>query len=176
MNEFVTLGASRKDIYEFMFLHDGPTAFFDQSLAADARGWVESKLPSERPELVVASDEVNLGTASMADGPVSAEFVVTNSGQADLTINNLSTSCMCTTAALETAGGLGPTFGAHADENPVGWSAMLAPGEQATLIVTFDPNAHGPDGVGPFRRVITLSSDDPLQPDLEVQITGEVVR
>lgn len=118
---------------------------------------------------------MDLGAVSMANGPVSTRFVVSNNGRTDLTITGLATSCMCTTAALETADGLGPTFGAHPDENPVGWSALLAPGEEATLIVTFDPNAHGPDAVGLFRRVITLTSNDPLQPAVEVEIAGEVV-
>jgi hypothetical protein len=173
--EQVSQGASRRDIYQLVYLQDGPTVFFDQSVAADTRKWLEASLPAYRPELSVDPMEASLDQVSMADGLVSTRFAVSNTGQTELTITNLGTSCMCTSVALETADGLGPTFGAHPDENPVGWSTTLAPGEVASLPVTFDPNAHGPDGVGPFRRIVTLSSNDPLQPNFEVKLSGEVV-
>lgn len=176
LTERVTLGDSRRDIYELMLLRDGPRAFFDPASAEQASTWLARRMPDARPVLVIDEQEIDLGTIRMADGPASARFTLRNDGLAPLTITGLSTSCMCTTALLETASGPGPTFGAHADQNPVGWSATLQPGEAATLVVTFDPNAHGPDAVGDFMREVTISSDDPLQPQVVVRISMTVIR
>lgn len=169
------MGTSRRAIYEFMFLFDGPTAFFDQEMSALVRDWLTEKLPDTRPEISVEPLQIDMGIVSMAKGLVSDKFQVKNSGKSDLTINNMMTSCMCTTAVLDTSDGLSPTFGANQDENPENWSITLGPNEEAELIVTFDPNAHGPDAVGQIRRVITLSSNDPLQTDIKVEIIAEVV-
>ncbi len=176
IRNMATVGTSRREVYQFMYLYDGPDAFFDQEQAALAKTWLEEKVSDDRPILSIDPLELDLGTVSMADGMVSMQFQVKNAGLADLTITNLGTSCMCTTVALKTSDGLGPTFGAHIDENPVDWTKTLAPDEEALLVVTFDPNAHGPDAVGEIRRVITVTSDDPLQPEMEIEIVVNVVK
>lgn len=175
INSMATLGTSRRDIYQFMFLYDGSTAFFDQELALEVGTWLEELLPSTRPVISIEPLMLDMGTVSMAEGLVSKSYQLKNNGQADLIINNLVTSCMCTTVVLETSDGQSPIFGAHQDENPANWSVTLSPNEEAKLIVTFDPNAHGPDAVGQIRRVITISSNDPLQPTMKVEIVVNVV-
>ena len=175
ISSMATLGTSRRDIYQFMFLYDGSAAFFDQELASEVGTWLEELLPAMRPVISIEPLKLDMGTVSMAEGLVSSSYQLKNNGQADLIINNLVTSCMCTTVALETSDGLSPIFGAHQDENPDNWSVTLSPKEDAKLIVTFDPNAHGPDAVGEIRRVITVSSNDPLQPTLNIEIVVNVV-
>lgn len=174
IQERVTLRDTRREIYEWMLLHDGARAFFDLTAAEQAQRSLAKKLPDARPVLVVDKEEIDLGTIRMADGLASARFTVHNGGLAPLTITALATSCTCTTAVLETSEGKGPTFGMH--ENPTDWSVTLAPREEATLIVTFDPNFHGPDAVGDFMREVTISSNDPLQPAAKVRMRMTVVK
>lgn len=50
----------------------------------------------------------------------------------------------------------------------------VAPGQTATLEVTIDPAAHGPQGVGPFRRGITLTTVDGS--NLEFLLSGTIAR
>ncbi|MFA5894121.1 MAG: DUF1573 domain-containing protein [Candidatus Margulisiibacteriota bacterium] len=104
----------------------------------------------------------DFGRVSMADGKISHRFKFKNEGEGDLTIDDLFTSCMCTNAALIINGKKGPSYGmpmAGQAGIPF-WNEQLKPGEEAELEVTFDPNAHGPDGTGPITRAITLVSND----------------
>ncbi|MGD1994288.1 MAG: DUF1573 domain-containing protein [Anaerolineae bacterium] len=85
-------------------------------------------------------------------GPARHTFQVRNVGQGTLEITGVSTSCGCTTAEV--------------DED------RLAPGETATLTVTYDPQAH--DGqTGRFMRVVYVRSTDPETPEasLTIQVT-----
>lgn len=176
ITERVTLGDTREEIYEWLYLHDGPDAFFDPVTAEQTAARLTARLPDLRPSLIVEEAEIDLGTISMADGLASAEIEVRNEGTADLVITGLSTSCMCTTAALETDDGMGPTFGSSEGEETVDWPATLAPGESATLTMTFDPNAHGPEAVGQFTRVVTIMSNDPLRSQVDVSLVVNVVQ
>jgi len=112
--------------------------------------------------LLAQEKSFDFGTVSMAQGKVSHSFEIKNGGKNNLILNNINTSCMCTTAVLEKNGQTSPEFGmAGMSHNPVFWSEELAPGETANLIVTFDPAAHGPAGVGLVDRVVSVYSNDP---------------
>jgi len=172
----VAQGASQSQVYRAMFQTYGAGAFFDQALAAKVRADLVAALPAERPVLVVEPTERDLGTVPITGGLVSATFTVRNAGQSDLTITGLQTTCACTTAVLETSQGTSPVFGANPAENPADWSAVLAPGEEALLVATFDPMFHGPEATGKFRRMISIASNDPLNSRLDVAFVVEVTK
>jgi hypothetical protein len=167
-------GVSHDEIHRAMFHIYGAGAFFDDDLASQVKAELLAELPDDRPELVVEPAAMDLGTVSIDGGLVTATFTVRNAGQMDLTIAGLQTSCGCTTAVLSTSQGASPVFGAG-PPGDVRWSAVLAPGEKATLEATFDPMAHGPEGTGELQRTISVISDDPLNPRLEVAFDIEVV-
>ena len=52
------------------------------------------------PSLELLPPEINLGTINAVDGLVEAVFTLKNSGNNNLVISNMATSCMCTTAFL----------------------------------------------------------------------------
>lgn len=108
--------------------------------------------------LILTENKYDFGTISMANGTVNRDFEIKNDGQGELTINNIKTSCMCTTAVLEVNGEKSEVFAMHAASSPF-WKMKLKPGETGKLTVTFDPNAHGPDATGPITREVTVSSD-----------------
>ncbi|MEE8391559.1 MAG: DUF1573 domain-containing protein [Anaerolineae bacterium] len=172
----VAQGASQSDIHRVMFQTYGAGGFFDQELAAQVQDEVLASLPADRPVLSIEPTKLDLGTVPITDGSVSATFTVRNDGQSDLTITSMETTCGCTTAVLESAQGISPVFGANASENPTGWSAVLAPGEEASLIATFDTLFHGPDATGEFRRAVSVISDDPLNSRADVSFVVEVTQ
>ncbi len=86
-------------------------------------------------------------------GTVETNFLLTNTGSAKLIINNLSTSCSCTTVSSD--------------------KMELLPGEQARLDVTFDPLAH--QGVsGKIRRMVYIETNNPKTPELTIELSGFV--
>ena len=117
---------------------------------------------------VLASDApfFDFGRISMAAGKVSHRYSIQNTGDKPLTITKMFTSCMCTTATLVTASAQRGPFGMPGH----GWLASvnetLAPGEAAQVDVVFDPAAHGPAGVGPTNRTVTVVNDASLALEL----------
>ncbi len=111
---------------------------------------------------VLTSDapSFDFGRISMAAGNVSHRYSIKNTGTTPLTITEIFTSCMCTTATLTTrsARKVGP-FGMPGHGLLASISESLAPGEAAQVDVVFDPAAHGPAGVGPTARTVTIVND-----------------
>ena len=80
-------------------------------------------------------------------------FAIQNTGNDDLVISNLVTSCGCTTAELS--------------------SDVIRPGQRADLTVVFDPDYHFTRGE--VTRLVWFATDDPASPWAEVRITADVV-
>lgn len=95
------------------------------------------------------------GEIIQSQGIVTTTFTVRNIGTEVLEINRLSTSCGCTKATM--------------DESP------LKAQESRIMTVTFDPMTH-PDQLGKIERVVYLQTSDPERPEVEIDITGNVVR
>jgi len=167
-------GGSPDLVYQAMFQTYGADAFFDRERAEQARNALLKTLPADRPILVAEPESVDLGRVQIDGGVVTVTFTLRNAGQSDLTLFGALTSCGCTTAAIETPEGASPPFGANAAENPADWSVVLAPGEEAQMVVTFDPLFHGPEGTGRVRRTISILSDDPLNRWLDVAFEAEI--
>jgi hypothetical protein len=83
---------------------------------------------------------------------VTHTFAVQNTGDADLLIGNLVTSCGCTTAELS--------------------SNVIPPGHRADLTVTFDADYHPTNG--PVLRLVWFATNDPTRPWIEVRVTADV--
>lgn len=90
------------------------------------------------PHLTLDPEEYDFGKIRQSGGTVSKTFNVFNNGSEDVTINEVLTSCSCTTAEID--------------------KKLLRPGEQGTLTVVFDPNYHYEDD-GRFFRTATIKSN-----------------
>ncbi|MGQ0526004.1 MAG: DUF1573 domain-containing protein [Betaproteobacteria bacterium] len=126
---------------------------------------------SQRPVAVagaLASQQPfhDFGQISMAAGKVAHRFRVWNTGATAVTINRLYTSCMCTEATLYTPSGRKGPFGMPGHGPLPAVHQVIGPGGMAEVAIVFDPAAHGPAGVGPTERVVTIRSDDGGQLDL----------
>ncbi len=109
-------------------------------------------------------------------GNVERAFKIKNSGTADLTIANLSTSCMCTQVFFQKASIVSPRFGMQGHSSESGWKGVLKQGEEASIVAVFDPTAHGPSGVGPISRLVSFETNDPDHPYVEFAFNGVVVK
>lgn len=124
--------------------------------------------------LTAVENLYDFGKISMAKGLVEKTFEISNPTSQNITLERVTTSCMCTSAYLSTANGdeKGP-FGmiGHGGSVPKA-NEVIKAGETRRVRVVFDPNAHGPAGVGIINRVVTL--EDNLGDKLEFQIKAVV--
>lgn len=135
--------------------------------APGAYGTVKSELTA--PETLF-----DFGTISMKNGLVNKEFVVTNPTDRDIKIATVLTSCMCTSAYIVNADGnvkgpfKMPGMGYVPPANEV-----IKAGENRIIRVVYDPNAHGPAGVGRIDRFVTLTdaSGGTLQLEIKALVT-----
>jgi hypothetical protein len=82
-------------------------------------------------------------------------FLVKNSGKGILEIKRVATSCACTKAKVA--------------------KEILEPGEQTLLFVRYDTGAmSGPHGKGKQERIVWIQSNDPKNPQVEINITAYV--
>jgi hypothetical protein len=124
----------------------------------------------------VDSTQYDFGDIKIDGGLVSHKFEISNTGEGELKLSDISTSCMCTSAYLEFNGEKSPKFGMH--KNPIFWSQKIASGEKGTLEVIFDPMAHGPDAIGPITRNVSVYSNDNGQKSVKsiFTFTANVIR
>ena len=109
--------------------------------------------------LTTTQTKFSFGSISMARGKVTHRYPITNAGTEPVVIRKLYTSCMCTTAALVKNGKAGEAFGMPGHTPIPTINVPINPREEAFIEVIFDPAAHGPAGVGPIERVVTLENN-----------------
>lgn len=109
-------------------------------------------------------------------GKAERSFKIKNIGDKELTIANLSTSCMCTVVYLKKGNEKGPEFGMKGMANASSWTGVLKPNEEGQVIAVFDPAFHGPSGVGPISRLVSFETNDPDHPYVEFSFSGVVVK
>lgn len=148
----------------------------EQTSAASALSSANNGTQNQNDGGILSASETSydFGTISMKDGKVTKEFTVTNASESDVLVRSVITSCMCTVAYVVRPDGSakGP-FGmpGHGGIVPPA-NETIKSGETRTIRVVFDPNAHGPAGVGPFVRQIALS--DATGKSIQLEIKGNV--
>ncbi|MEK7072425.1 MAG: DUF1573 domain-containing protein [Patescibacteria group bacterium] len=112
---------------------------------------------NSQSSLTTSEKVYDFGTISMKNGKVEKIFKVTNSSNQDATIDSVLTSCMCTVAYLESPDGEKGPFGMAGHGLVPKANEIIKAGETRDIKVVYDPNAHGPAGVGNIDRFITLT-------------------
>lgn len=151
----------------------GFDVLMDQSKEQDVRDYIKSKVSDNPPKIEIENPRYNFGTVSQAEGIVSTTFTIKNTGGSDLIIDNMDSSCMCTTASLIYKGQEGPKFGMSMHGgNPKDYSLTIPPGDSAQLKVYYDPMAHGKQKKPEIKviREITIISNDPIDFQKKVRI------
>lgn len=101
----------------------------------------------------------DFGKISMSKGDVERVFRLKNNSSAPVTVKKMYTSCMCTTAYLSYGDfKFGPVdMPGHSAVPTI--NKEILPGDTLDVRVVFDPTAHGPAGVGPIERVVTIEEE-----------------
>lgn len=107
-------------------------------------------LAAGQPRLVVDAPVYDFGTLT-PDHPATHRFLLTNAGDAGLTLGEPWVQCACTTFKLDDHG--------------------LLPGASTWLTVTFNPTRER----GQVERTLQVVSDDPIAPEQTVRYRAEVL-
>ncbi|MCR4274689.1 MAG: DUF1573 domain-containing protein [Candidatus Campbellbacteria bacterium] len=124
--------------------------------------------------LTVSETLYDFGTISMKNGNVTKDFTLTNPTDADIMVGRVETSCMCTAAYIVEPDGTnkGP-FGMPGHGGAVPPANEIIPaGESRIIRVVYDPNAHGPAGVGKIDRFITIT--DSANQSIRIEVKAVV--
>ena len=114
---------------------------------------VVASCSSGQPAIELETLELDLG--DVPNGDIATRDVpVRNTGDAFLVVEDVSTSCGCTSAALE--------------------PMQLGPGESGVLHIEYDAGAHGPELTGPMVRQVFINSNDPGQPEVIVELAVNI--
>lgn len=116
----------------------------------------------------------DFGMISMKNGDVSKTFKVTNISDVDVLIPSLTTSCMCTRAYfIDSDGSKAGPFGMPGMGVVPKLNKIIKAGESADVEVVYDPNAHGPAGVGIIDRFVYLEDENgnKLQFEIKANVT-----
>ena len=117
-----------------------------------------------------------VGDIGYSKGILYHTFPIKNTGNKDLEIANMASSCMCTKVFLKVEGKNGPEFGMKGMSAPSSWKGILKPGEKGEIVAAFDPTYHGPQGIGKVSRTASFETNDPANPYVELSFEGEVVK
>ena len=110
----------------------------------------------------------DFGDIRMADGNVEKIFTFKNQTTENIKLSKLETSCMCTSAFIENGGQLRGPFGMEGMQNN-NTQEVIKAGASFNVKVVYDPNAHGPAGVGIIDRFIKLTEADGGITQLEIK-------
>ena len=119
---------------------------------------------------LLASEKLyDFGSISMKDGLVNHIFKITNSSDKDVLVKKIVTSCMCTEAYIESDGKEKGPFSMEGMGYIPSVNETIKAGESRNVKVVYDPNAHGPAGVGSINRYIMLTDSDGSALQIEIK-------
>lgn len=124
-----------------------------------------------RPIAAISEKSYNLGDMKVSDTK-SYDFTISNKGKDDLTLSKIATSCDCTFAKIIKADGTeSPAFTMGARN---AWQTNLKTNESAKLRVIYKPSVMPIEG--PVDRYVTISTNDPDNPKLEIKVSAVVFK
>lgn len=142
------------------------------SNSSDDSNKTETKLVNAGKQFALSEDFYDFGTISMKNGMVTKSFTVTNTSREEAILKSLTTSCMCTNVYIVGEDGKkrGP-FGmpGHGGTVPKA-NERIGRGESREIEVAYDPNAHGPAGVGMINRLVFLESESGEILELKIKV------
>lgn len=112
-------------------------------------------------KLTASETFYDFGSISMKSGNVSKIFKVTNSSAQDINLESITTSCMCTVAyVIKQDGSKKGPYGMPGHGSVPKVNELIGAGEMRDIEVVYDPNAHGPAGVGMIDRFVYLEDSN----------------
>lgn len=107
--------------------------------------------------LTLSERSFDFGEIKMSGGNVTRSFTISNDSVEDVKIEKITTSCMCTIAYLSGGAERKGPFGMPGHGGPTkAADEVIRAGERREIEVVFDPNAHGPAGIGSIDRSVYI--------------------
>jgi len=136
--------------------------------------WTSSQNNQNNPsgdaaQLKILEKTYDFGTISMANGNVEKIFKVANPTDKDIFIKTVNTSCMCTTAYIVKGDSSKGPFKMPGMGYVPPANETIKAGESLDIKVVYDPNAHGPAGVGFIDRFVYLADANGGKIQLEIK-------
>ena len=119
-------------------------------------------------KVTVLEQPYDFGDIEIFAGKVSTNYTLKNEGTEPVTITKAVTSCMCTEGEIA-----GLTFGMHGSEVK---SVVIPAGGEEVVKATYDPLAHGPEGVGPVTRMLQLETNSTETPTIDLRFSANVIK
>lgn len=126
--------------------------------------------------LEISPQPFEFGDVSMKKGIVNQTFTLKNKTGQPIEVARVETSCMCTEASLKVGDKESPYFGMPGHTSNPGWQATIPQDGEVVLTARFDPNAHGPEGVGLARRVVRVFFSDPQSTYADINFSVNVIK
>ncbi len=173
VDQLLAEGIEGNELIYRMVKKFGFDILMDQSKEQEIRDYILSQASDNPPKIDIENPKYDFGTIKQSEGIIITTFTVKNTGGSDLIIDNMDTSCGCTSVSLIYKGQEGPKFsmGMHGN-NPKDYSLAIPPGESAQLKVYYDPMAHGKQKKPEMEivRTVTIISNDPIDFQKKVRI------
>ena len=125
--------------------------------------------PGTEPVFTIDRTTNNFGNIGV--GVVSTDFNITNNGDGDLWIYNISTSCDCTKATMYYNGQPSPTFKQTGNPN---YKFKIPPSGKVRLNITLDSSYFQQSG--PIYRKVNFSTNDKEHQNVEIILSANVIR
>ncbi|PIR74062.1 MAG: hypothetical protein COU35_04435 [Candidatus Magasanikbacteria bacterium CG10_big_fil_rev_8_21_14_0_10_47_10] len=153
----------------------GASTSAGQTTASPIRS--SSALTESAGTVNIEQNNLDLGDIPIGGGTVNATFYFTNTGDEPIVLTSGKTSCMCTEAVVTTAdGAVSPKILMQGHGSSGVLDMVVASGERASVVATFDPMAHGPNALGPITRDVILATNSKTHPDVRFTFRGNVVK
>lgn len=111
----------------------------------------------------------DFGTISMSKGNVEKIFKISNPTDKEIFVKTVTTSCMCTSAYIVKDGSEKGPFKMPGMGYVPPANEIIKAGGSMDIKVVYDPNAHGPAGVGIIDRFVYLTDADGGKIQLEIK-------
>jgi len=128
----------------------------------------ENTTPEVSSVITITESNYDFGDIDIFSGKVSTTYLLKNEGVEDVSILDAITSCMCTEGEI---GDL--LFGMHGSSGDI---VIIPAGGEQILKATFDPLAHGPEGVGKIKRELFLQTNSTVAPEIKVTFSANVTK
>lgn len=171
IDSLVKTAKSENDVLLAYVKKYGLDSFVDKNKKTEIKEYIEKTAPAERPVISITPATRDLGDISQKKGIATTFFDIKNTGEKDLIINKLDSSCGCTSAAIVFEGKEGPRFAmaGHGIESPTDWQIAIPAGKTAQLKVYYDPSVHK-DLRGAVTREVSIYSNDPINFEKKITI------
>jgi hypothetical protein len=171
IKEYQDEGYHGADLYRKTVSLLGLSQVIDKDLRTKTFLEFNQSLPLLRPVINLNEDYINFGNVSESkEASVMKDFIISNTGEEDLYIYQVATSCSCLNAKFVTNEKESPIYGRFSF--PYGMTVKIEPGKSQRLRVTYDAKINS-FFRGHEVRFVYVHSNDVAQPTK--QITVEVV-